>query len=110
MFSTYQWVCTVTTKPLIVIVYSYNGFIMFMTSRLWLFQARASGDYRPNNDNWKIGVSSIFADALGLAPFKDNFWTTTDQPGNPYGDYHTYIRALTLMFYCRSYTGVFFDV
>ena len=49
-------------------------------------QARASGDYQPGNDNWKIGVSSIFMDAIGVAPFKDNFWTTTDQPGNPYGE------------------------
>lgn len=26
----------------------------------------------------------MVAHALGVAPFKDNFWTTTNQPGNPY--------------------------
>lgn len=48
-------------------------------------QARVSTDYHLRNDQWKIGVTSIFAHALGVVPFKDNFWTTTDQPGNPYG-------------------------
>ncbi|KAK7098686.1 uncharacterized protein [Littorina saxatilis] len=47
-------------------------------------QARVSGDYHPGNDQWLIGESSIFAHAMGIAPWKDNFWTTTDQPGNPY--------------------------
>ncbi|KAK6196067.1 hypothetical protein SNE40_001362 [Patella caerulea] len=46
-------------------------------------QARASGDYRAGGDNWKIGISSIFTDAVGVAPFKDNFWSSADQPGNP---------------------------
>lgn len=30
----------------------------------------------------------LFA-ALGLAPSKDGFWSTTVQPGNPYGEYST---------------------
>jgi hypothetical protein len=47
-------------------------------------QARVSNDYQPGNDQWKIGISSMFAHSLGVAPFKDNFWTTTDQPGNKY--------------------------
>ncbi|XP_064616875.1 uncharacterized protein LOC135480876 [Liolophura sinensis] len=47
-------------------------------------QARASDDYSPGEDQWKIGISSLFADAVGLAPFKDTFWTTQTQPGNPY--------------------------
>ncbi|XP_071111597.1 uncharacterized protein [Haliotis cracherodii] len=46
-------------------------------------QARVSGDYRAGADNWKIGISSIFADAMGIAPFKDTFWSTERQPGNP---------------------------
>ena len=50
-----------------------------------LQQARASGDYKPGNDQWMIGISSILAHAMAIAPFKDNFWTTTTQPGNPYG-------------------------
>lgn len=47
-------------------------------------QARASDDYSPGDDQWKIGMSSMFAHAMGLAPFKDNFWSTTEQPFNPY--------------------------
>lgn len=41
-------------------------------------QIRASDDYVPNvlgsQTQWKIGASSILANALALAPFKDNFW------------------------------------
>ena len=54
-------------------------------------QARASGDYQPTSDKalcgteqWKIGITSLFADAMGIAPFKDTFWTTTNQSGNFY--------------------------
>ena len=32
---------------------------------------------------WKVGVSSIFAKAMRVQPYKDTFWTTTNQPGNP---------------------------
>lgn len=55
------------------------------------YQARVSGDYHPGKGQWKIGVSSLFAAAMGIAPFKDTFWTTEVQPGNPYGmiiNYH----------------------
>ena len=45
-------------------------------------QARASGDYHPGGDQWHpVGTTSLFAYALGLAPSKDNYWSTTDQPG-----------------------------
>lgn len=27
----------------------------------------------------------MFAHSLNIAPFKDTFWTTTEQPGSPYG-------------------------
>jgi len=48
-------------------------------------QARASGDYHSNlSDQWKIGGSSILADAIGIYPSKDNAWSTASQPGNPY--------------------------
>ncbi len=50
---------------------------------------RASGDYAshltdPKSSQWNIGISSMFADAIGLAPFKDVFWSTSLQPGSPY--------------------------
>ena len=38
--------------------------------------ARVSGDYRLSQDNWRIGLSSHLATALGLAAFKDTFWST----------------------------------
>ena len=36
-----------------------------------------------------FGKQSLLFDALGLAPSKDGFWTTSVQPGNPYGDHVT---------------------
>jgi len=29
----------------------------------------------------------MFVTALGIMPFKDVFWTTPEQPGNPYSEY-----------------------
>ena len=59
-------------------------------------QARASDDYvvAPYDDgdvydehpNWNIGAQSMMISSLGLAPSKDGFWTTSYQPGNPYGE------------------------
>jgi len=49
-------------------------------------QARASTDYHPGATQWTLGVTSIFAHAVGLAPTKDNYWSTSVQPGNPYKD------------------------
>ncbi|GAB5367539.1 hypothetical protein AAMO2058_001239300 [Amorphochlora amoebiformis] len=48
-------------------------------------QARASDDYHPGNDQWRIGVTSIFAHAIGLAPLKDTFWSNSTLRGR-YGD------------------------
>ena len=33
---------------------------------------------------WAIGIPSMFADAIGLAPFKDVLWSTSLQPDAPY--------------------------
>ena len=50
-------------------------------------QARASGDYHPGNDQWlPIGTTAIFAWAIGVAPSKDNYWSTQWQPGSKWGD------------------------
>lgn len=66
-------------------------------------QARTSDDYLSSPDQWRIGISSHIADGIGIAPFKDNFWTTSVQPGNPYGKAHTVIIIPTygLIFPCR---------
>lgn len=51
-------------------------------------QIRASDDHVPGWDvkvQWNLGYSSILAWAVGLAPFKDNFWSTAVQPGSSCG-------------------------
>ena len=53
-------------------------------------QARASDDYKPNRVDacawpmcmWYQGTSALLLQAIGLAPSKDDFWTTAAQPGN----------------------------
>jgi hypothetical protein len=48
--------------------------------------ARASGDYHPGADyNYQIEDSSLFYWAIGIAPSKDDYWTSEVQP-NPYTD------------------------
>jgi hypothetical protein len=50
-------------------------------------QVRGSGDYRAGNDLWApLGVTGLFAFALGIAPSKDTFWSSRLQPGNKWGD------------------------
>jgi hypothetical protein len=46
-------------------------------------QARASGDYHQGDSNqWRqLGTTAMFAWALGVAPSKDNFWSTWNQEG-----------------------------
>ena len=44
---------------------------------------RVSGDYQPGNDDWDIGISSILAHALGIAPSKDDWWSSSVQKGFP---------------------------
>ena len=48
-------------------------------------QVRASDDNVPGNGhNWQVGESDLLAYSIGVAPFKDTFWTTNDQPGSIY--------------------------
>eukprot|EP00041_Stephanoeca_diplocostata_P026733 m.726077 g.726077 ORF g.726077 m.726077 type:complete len:768 (-) comp23028_c0_seq53:2351-4654(-) len=42
-------------------------------------QARASPDYKPGNDQWRVGDASLFIDALGLRPTKDSFRSTAPE-------------------------------
>jgi len=48
--------------------------------------ARASGDYHPGAGNYNVELSSLFYWAIGVAPSKDDWWTTEVQTGSPYGD------------------------
>jgi len=62
---------------------------------------RASDDYRPGGSQWKLGLSSLIAYALGLAPSKDNYWSTRTQPGNnwhaeePYSELNSVVSSFT---------------
>ena len=49
-------------------------------------QIRVSDDHMPGVDSmsqWHLGFSSMLAWSLGLAPFKDNYWSSAEQPGAP---------------------------
>ena len=63
-------------------------------------QIRASDDYRPGNMNWRLGDTTIMAHALGLAAFKDDFHTVSNEPNcrfnpEPYPALETYVAALS---------------
>ncbi len=49
-------------------------------------QIRASTDYCPGTDQWKMGENAMLCWALGLAPFKDVFWSTEVQEGSTYNN------------------------
>jgi hypothetical protein len=53
-------------------------------------QVRASDDHVPCEGyyplQWRIGFSSLFAWSVGVAPFKDNAWSTSFQPGGSCGN------------------------
>jgi hypothetical protein len=53
-------------------------------------QSRASDDHVPGmnyyNDQWRIGFSSLFTWSVAIAPSKDNFWSTSSQPGSSCGN------------------------
>jgi len=44
-------------------------------------QIRVTNDYETNwmygGQQWRLGISSLFSASLGLAPFKDVYWTTS---------------------------------
>jgi len=46
-------------------------------------QSRASDDYHPGNDQWRVGYTSMLLDALALTPAKDNF--RSKAPGDKAG-------------------------
>eukprot|EP01084_Bolivina_argentea_P175898 304502_1 len=56
----------------------------------YVTQVRVSTDYMAGSQqpggqwNWHIAQVSLLASSIGLAPFKDNFWTTQYQTGNPW--------------------------
>ena len=85
---------------------SYPRHILQSVEMAAATHARASGDYiHPGpggGHQWDIGMQSIFTHALGLAPSKDTFWSTEQQPGNPYGQWgyepHSRLQSAVLAF------------
>jgi hypothetical protein len=51
-------------------------------------QVRASDDHVPSGTSmqWRIGFSSMFSWSLGVAPFKDNSWSSSHEPGGSCGN------------------------
>ena len=47
-------------------------------------QARASDDYHPGNNQYRIGISSILASSIDIAPSKDSYWTKPITQTGPY--------------------------
>eukprot|EP01105_Mastigella_eilhardi_P003959 TRINITY_DN1521_c0_g1_i3.p1 TRINITY_DN1521_c0_g1~~TRINITY_DN1521_c0_g1_i3.p1 ORF type:complete len:580 (-),score=103.46 TRINITY_DN1521_c0_g1_i3:733-2472(-) len=60
------------------------NYLLESTEIFSVSQARASDDYQPGNKNWQILHTSLLHWVLGLAPYKDVFWTTPSQTGCPY--------------------------
>jgi hypothetical protein len=64
-------------------------------------QARASQDYLPSTQQWRIGDTAMLTNALGLSAFKDTFQTNPDESKcktvdkEKYPALETYIAALS---------------
>ena len=53
-------------------------------------QIRVSGDYNPGNTQWRIGDTTILAEALGLAAFKDVSVLTVSNTSVTHAHTHTH--------------------
>ena len=83
------------TKYNVTIQYcmSYPRMVLQSLEIASVSQFRAGDDYGPGQSTdcgfpycvYDIGTTSLIAWALGLAPSKDVFWSTTVQPGSPFG-------------------------
>jgi hypothetical protein len=56
---------------------AWPRFVLHALSLPAVTQARASADYQPGNEQWRVGTTSLFLDALGLRPTKDSFWSNS---------------------------------
>ena len=65
---------------------SHTRHVLAAARQRHITQTRASNDYKEmGSDQWDIGRSSLFADALGMAPSKDSYWSSFDQQQAPDG-------------------------
>merc|ERR1719336_1063093 len=72
---------------------SYVRNILQSTQMPAVTNARASGDYHPGGGQWNTGTTAILAHAVGIAPSKDNYWSTAVQPDSKYGNKTTEPRS-----------------
>ncbi|KAJ8303092.1 hypothetical protein KUTeg_019488 [Tegillarca granosa] len=90
------------TKSFIQFSRAYPRHAMQALEIPFVTQAKVSGDYTPGGESWKIGITSILAYALRIAPFKGTFWTTPSQPGQvlpegiePYPALHALVSTMS---------------
>jgi len=63
----------------------YPRYLMSSVEIPNVVQIRGSGDNVPGNiDNIKLGEINLLSYALGVASFKDGFWTVSEEDGNPW--------------------------
>ena len=75
-------------------------------------QIRVSGDYQPGNTQWRIGDTTILAEALGISAFKDvsvltvSYLSVTHTRTHTRARSHTHKRQvpLTVFFTYRTFT------
>lgn len=65
---------------------SYTRQMLHSVSLPAVTQIRVSDDYMLTPENWRIGHTSLFAHALGLAVFKDNFWSSRENVNVVFND------------------------
>eukprot|EP01062_Namystynia_karyoxenos_P072843 TRINITY_DN693_c0_g1_i1.p1 TRINITY_DN693_c0_g1~~TRINITY_DN693_c0_g1_i1.p1 ORF type:complete len:850 (+),score=240.54 TRINITY_DN693_c0_g1_i1:91-2550(+) len=65
---------------------SYVRNILQSVTMSQVTNSRASDDYHPGNNQWNTGTTALLAHAVGIAPSKDNYWSTAVQPGTHYGN------------------------
>ena len=55
---------------------AWSRMLLASTESEAVTSARASVDYYPNTPQWNIGYTSLLADAVGLRPSKDLWWSS----------------------------------
>ena len=91
----------------------FMHFIYLVQNTFYIvIQVRVSDDF-VSKTQWKIGISSLFVDSVGLAPFKDNFWSTSSQPGNPYSktfilEFYNSMSVHAMTFYHLYFHVIFY--
>ena len=57
----------------------YPNDVLAAASHKAVTNARATGDYFHAKDQWAVGGTSLFYWAIGVLPFKDGFYSSTNK-------------------------------